>query len=57
MEIKKYSFRDGFGWRVDPEIAGQHLDRLAHESGGALTPEMVVTDAESDDSPLHKCFD
>jgi hypothetical protein len=57
MEIKKYSFRDGFGWRVDPEVAGKRLDELAQETGGDLTPEMVVTDAENEDSPLHRCFD
>ena len=57
MEVKKYSFRDGFGWRVDPEVAGKHLDELAKERGGDLTPEMVVTDAENEDSPLHRCFD
>lgn len=57
MEIKKYSFRDGFGWRVDPEVAGKRLDELAQETGGDITPEMVVNDAEDETSPLHRCFD
>jgi len=57
MEIKKYSFRDGFGWRVDPETAGKHLDGLAQQRGGDLTPEIVVNDAADPDSPIHRCFD
>ena len=57
MEAKKYSFRDGFGWRVDPEVAGKHLDKLAEERNGELTPDIIVDDARSKNSPLHNCFD
>lgn len=57
MEVKKYSFRDGFGWRVDPEVAGRRLDEIAKDRNGELTPELVLEDAEREESPLHNCFD
>lgn len=41
----------------DPNIVGTHLELLRKNSHGELTPEDVLRDAASDNSPLHAYFE
>jgi len=42
---------------LDAQVAGEYLEMLRDTSGGALTPESVLADAENDASPLHPAFE
>jgi hypothetical protein len=55
--MKKYQFRPGFAWKVDPELAGKTIEKLAEKTDGQVTPLMVLREAEKKNSPLHSCFD
>lgn len=57
MEIKNYSFRQGFNWKVDPQDAGKRIEGIAESNGGEVTASDVLKDAKKKDSPLHDCFD
>ena len=44
---------------MEPDIEKTQAERLAElakQNGGRLTPELVVADAENEDSPLHSAF-
>jgi hypothetical protein len=49
----KYKLRRSVG--VQAEVAGQELARI-HENHGALTPEILVQEAEPEDAPMHPAF-
>jgi len=49
----KYKLRRAIG--VQAEVAGNELARI-HKERGALTAELLVTEAEPEDSPLHPAF-
>lgn len=55
--MKKYDFRPGFSWKVDPETAGKTIEQLAEKANGDVTPQMVVQEAKDKNNPLHTCFD
>ncbi len=58
MEIKKFKFRPGYSWKVDPNIAGAEIERIASQNrANEVTPDMVVEEARKPDNPLHECFD
>ncbi len=42
--------------QVDPQIAGEELERLTEENGGIITPAVLVESSRSEDAPLHKAF-
>lgn len=52
-----YYWRKGFQHRgVDPEVAGEELERIK-EQAGAIEPADVVSAAKAKSSPLHKLFE
>lgn len=58
MEKKEYKFRKGLAWDVDPQVAGEIIDKLASKNKEKeVTPDMVVNEAKNPKSPLHNCFD
>jgi hypothetical protein len=57
MEEKKYSFRDGYNCKANPEIVGKRIEKLEKKNNGEVTPELVVEDAKNEKSPLHNCFE
>ena len=55
--MKKYDFRPGFAWKADPEEVGRTIEKLSEQTGGEVSPAMVVQEAKKKNSPLHNCFD
>lgn len=55
--IKKYKFRDGYNWKVDPEIAGKTIEKIAAKNNKEVTPQILVKEAAKEKSPLHNCFE
>lgn len=52
-----YEWKNGHAWKVDAQTAGEHLEVLRQKKDGTLTSEVVLEDARSRRSPLHKCFE
>lgn len=52
-----------FHWRNhawehgNPQVIGEHIERLADRNGGKLTIEILVKDARRENSPLHGLLD
>lgn len=42
---------------VDAQAAGEHLELVREKNGGTLTPEAVLADARSNNSPIHSAFE
>jgi hypothetical protein len=42
---------------LDPQIAGEEIDRLIEENDGSITPEQLLESAKSRKSPLHSFFE
>lgn len=42
---------------VDAQAAGDHLEIIREKNGGTLTPEAVLADARSNNSPIHSAFE
>lgn len=55
--MKKYDFRPGFAWKADPEEVGRTIEKLSKQTGGEVSPAMVVEEAKKKNSPLHNCFE
>ena len=51
-----YKWRSSYRGRVSADIAGPELERVKAEHG-ALTAELVVDEARSEDAPLHPVFE
>lgn len=51
-----YEWREGARFGIDANEAGQALEQIGQESGGAITPEAVVDAARHPDHPLHRAF-
>ena len=49
-----YGLDPNYRRRVDPQAAGEELDRLMKSNGGKLTASVVVAAAKNANSPLHK---
>ena len=43
-------------YKVNPQEAGEYLDRLAKKAGG-LVPKTIVEEAEDPQAVLHPCFE
>lgn len=52
-----YGWRPGSQVRLDPQKAGEVLERLGKRHNGVLEPEMVVDAARDEKSPLHPHFE
>lgn len=52
-----YGWRPGSRVNLDPQKAGEALNRLEKAHNGLLEPEMVVEAARPEDSPLHPHFE
>lgn len=53
----EYEWKEGYRANVPAQVAGERLDTLRRQAGGALTPGEVVEDARPDDATLHPCFE
>lgn len=53
--METYKFRDGYNWKIKPEVAAKELQKI--EQNDKLTPEAVVNAAKDKNNPLHVCFD
>lgn len=57
-----YEFRDGYRFHGDPRAIGSRIEALKRRHAtpekpeGDTSPEEVLEDARSPDSPLHDCF-
>lgn len=52
-----YKWKSGSRVNLDPQAAGDELERLRIESGGALTPATVAQSARDESSVLHPAFE
>lgn len=62
MNIAGFEFAEGARFQpgahvADPNAVGQHVDFLRQQAKGELTPQDVVDDARSHNSPLHSFFE
>lgn len=58
MSRERYMFRSGAHITgVDPQKAGETLERLRRRHNSRLTPEIVVEEARNLDSPIHAAFE
>ena len=42
---------------INPQSVGEQIEKIRGKQRGIILPEDLVEDAESIDSPLHKCFE
>lgn len=52
-----YKFRDGRGYGVPAQVAGEQLEKIRLDHAGELHPQDVVDDARPEESPLHEVFE
>lgn len=52
-----YAWREGVSFRVDAQVAGEHIEALLEQHEGAITPVQVVEDAKQPSSPIHGEFE
>jgi hypothetical protein len=52
-----YQWKSGARVKADPQPVGERLERLRERHGGFLVAEQIVSDARSERSPLHPCFE
>lgn len=52
--IYKWKFQELYP--VDPQVAGEELDRIFREKGG-LHPAEIVNESRDESAPLHPCFE
>lgn len=57
MSGSVYEWKPMAGIKVDPQIAGEHLEILKDKLGGTLEPPQVLADARNPNSPLHGAFE
>lgn len=51
-----FKWKSGFSCKVNPQKAGEELERLSAANGGSLKPEDIVEAARDESSPLHDAF-
>ena len=56
MKVKKYKFTEGSRWKVDPDLAGKAIEKIAAKNNTEITPQMVLNVAKNKRSHLHACF-
>jgi hypothetical protein len=54
---RAYSWKPRVQFPVDPQVAGEELDRIRGHNSGELSPEAVVQAAKEKKSPLHSVFE
>lgn len=52
-----YQWRPRTTFNIDPQVAGQELEKIRGHNSGDLAPEAVVIAAKDDKSPLHSVFE
>lgn len=52
-----YQWRPRVTFKVDPQVAGEELEKIRGHNSGDLTPEAVVNAAKPKSSPLHALFE
>lgn len=57
MEKSNYKFREGFGWKIDPQVAGKEIEKIASLHNHEVTPQLVIEEAKNPSSPLHEVFE
>jgi hypothetical protein len=55
--MSTYRWKPGVVAKVDPQVAGDELERIRIRHNGMLEPEYVLTAARDPDAPLHKAFE
>lgn len=55
--MRKYSWKEKARVKLDPQVAGERLERIRRRRGGEITPADVLRDARRPDSPLHPHFE
>jgi len=55
--VKYDKVAKAFGLKIDPQVAGEALEKLRKQHEGRLNPAVVVEAARDKDSPLHDQFD
>lgn len=56
MDNMVFKWKDQAGHPADPQIVGEHLERLRLASGGMITRAVVVADAARETAPTHCIF-
>jgi hypothetical protein len=54
---KQYGILNGARLTIDPQLAGEELERIRKANGNVLTPAIVLAHAVQPDSPLHDAFE
>lgn len=52
-----YEWKGGSRFRARANDVGIELEKIASENGGVIEPAAVVAAAQSEESPLHSCFE
>lgn len=52
-----YQWKDGARYSVDPQVAGEEIERLRSKANGLLAASAVVDAARYDRHPLHSTFE
>ncbi len=52
-----YSWKPGATLKLDPQAAGEELERIRVHNNGRLESHSVVEEARPETSPLHKAFE
>ena len=52
-----YQWKEGSHAKVDPQIAGEELERIRVRHNGRLESELVVEAAQDEANPLHTAFE
>lgn len=57
MSKNVYQWRPRTKFDIDPQLAGQELEKIKGHNSGEVTPEAVIKAAEAATSPLHSLFE
>ena len=54
---RTFYWKPGVVVRIDPQVAGEELDRIRTHHNGNLDPEHIVEASRAPDAPLHNAFE
>lgn len=57
MSKSVYQWRPRTRFTIDPQVAGEELEKIKGHNSGDITPDMVVAAASETTSPLHALFE
>lgn len=57
MKKMVYQWKIGARYGIDPQVAGEEVDRLRASANGLLAPSAVVDAARYENHPLHGAFE